>query len=51
VKAQSLSTNTPKYLGVSYSTHGGGATAIYSVSLVRKQNYSPSFGGLVKETT
>jgi len=32
VKAQSLSTNTPKYLGVSYSTHGGGATAIYSVS-------------------
>lgn len=51
LKARSLSTNTPKYIGVSYSTHGAGATAVYSVSLVRKQNYSPSFAGLTKETT
>jgi hypothetical protein len=51
LKAKSLSTNTPKYIGISYSTHGAGATAVYSVSLVRKQTYSPTFGGPVRQTT
>lgn len=45
LKAESLSTNTPKWIGVSLSVSSG-ASAARSVDCIRFPNYAPAFGGV-----